>query len=87
LDLLSSLEIVLIKVIIREFPSIKIFLFNSNISENIKSSKTLDKSVNFMTPYEFPFAVFLSVTFKSVAAMFASLILSSKLNFTYSTIL
>ena len=81
LDLLSSLEMVLIRVMIKELPSTKTSLFNSKISEKIKSSKTLVKSVNLITPYELPFAVFLSVIFKSVAAIFASFIVSSKLNF------
>ena len=79
LNLFSSLEIVFNKVIINEFPSTKISLFNSKVSEKIKSSKTLDKSVNLITPYEFPLAVFLSVIFNKVAAIFPSLILSSKL--------
>ncbi len=34
---------------IRELPSFKISLFNSKTSEKIKSSNTLDKSVNFKT--------------------------------------
>ena len=57
------------------------------MSEKIKSSKTLVKSVNLITAYELPLAVFLSVIFKSVAAIFPSLILSSELNLTKSTIL
>ena len=72
---------VLINVMIKELPSTKTSLFNSKISEKIKSSKTLVKSVNLITPYELPFAVFLSVIFKSVAAIFASFIVSSRLNF------
>ena len=81
-DLFSSLDIVLIKVIISELPSIRTSLFSSKISEKIKSSKTLVKSVNLITPYEFPLEVFLSVIFKRVAAMFASFMSSSELNFT-----
>ena len=38
-----------LKFNIKELPSFKISLFNSNTFENIKSSKTLDKSVNFKT--------------------------------------
>ena len=38
-----------LKFNIKELPSFKISLFNSKISENIKSSNTLDKSVNFKT--------------------------------------
>ena len=68
---------VLIKVMIKELPSTKASLLSSKISEKIKSSKTLVKSVNLITPYELPFAVFLSVIFKSVAAIFASFIVSS----------
>ena len=49
LNLFSSLEILLTKVKIKELPSIKISRFSSKISENIKSSKTLVKSVNFKT--------------------------------------
>ena len=74
LDLFSSLEMVLIRVIINELPSMRISLFISNVSEKIKSSKTPVKSVNLITPYGFPLAVFLSVIFKSVAAIFASFI-------------
>jgi len=48
-SLFSSLEIFLNNVKIRELPSFKISLFNSKISEKIKSSNTLDKSVNFNT--------------------------------------
>ena len=39
-----------IKVNITEFPSIKFSLFASNMSEKINSSKTLDKSENFIIP-------------------------------------
>ena len=49
-NLFSSFEIVLIKVIINEFPSIKISLLSSRMSEKIKSSNTLVKSVNLITP-------------------------------------
>ena len=49
LYLFSSLEILLTKVKIKELPSNRISRFSSKISENIKSSKTLDKSVNFNT--------------------------------------
>ena len=49
LYLFSSLEILLTKVKIKELPSFNISRFSSKISENIKSSKTLDKSVNFNT--------------------------------------
>ena len=45
----SSLEVFLNNVKIRELPSFKISLFNSKTSEKIKSSNTLDKSVNFKT--------------------------------------
>ena len=49
LYLFSSLEKLLTKVKIKELPSTRISRFNSKISENIKSSKTLVKSVNFNT--------------------------------------
>ena len=49
LNLFSSLEILLTKVKIKEFPSIKISRFSSKISEKINNSKTLTKSVNFKT--------------------------------------
>ena len=79
LNLFSSLEMFLIRVNIREFPSIKISRFNSKMSENINNSKTLFRSVNFKTAYAFPFAVFLSCNFNKVAAIFASLISSLEL--------
>ena len=55
-----ELETFLNNVKIRDLPSFKISLFNSRTSEKIKSSNTLDRSVNFKTAYEFPLAVFLS---------------------------
>ena len=48
LNLLSFSDIFLLIVIIKEFPSIKIFLFNSNVSEKINNSKTLERSENFI---------------------------------------
>ena len=56
----SSSEIVLLKVKINELPSFNMSLFVSRTSENMNNSKTLIKSVNFKTAYEFPLAVFLS---------------------------
>ena len=50
LNLFSSLEMLFIKVTIKELPSIKISLFKPRISEKIKSSNTLVKSVNLITP-------------------------------------
>ena len=50
LNLFSSLEIVFNRVKIKELPSIKTSLFDSKVSEKIKSSNTLVKSVNLITP-------------------------------------
>ena len=49
LNLFSSLEIDFTRVKIKELPSTKISRFNSNVSEKINNSNTLDKSVNFST--------------------------------------
>jgi hypothetical protein len=68
---------VFVRVKINDDPSLKLSLFSSKTSEKIKSSKTLVKSVNFNTAYEFPLAVFRSVTFNRVAAILFSLISSS----------
>ena len=57
-----------------EFPSTNMLLFISKISENIKSSKTLLRSENLTIAYELPFCVFFSCIFKTVAAIFVSLI-------------
>ena len=46
LNLFSSLEILFDNVIIKDEPSTRASLFNSSMSEKIKSSKTLDKSVS-----------------------------------------
>ena len=47
-------------LLLSEFPSFKIPLFKSKISEKINSSNTPVKSVNLTIAYEFPLAVFLS---------------------------
>ena len=49
LNLFSSLEILFTRVKIKELPYIRISRFNSNIPENINNSKTLVKSVSFIT--------------------------------------
>ena len=87
LNLLLPSVTFLLKVIINEFPSVNIFLFSSKISEKINSSNTLDKSVSFIIAYVFPFAVFLSWTFNSVAAILFSLTSSLELNLLKSIIL
>ena len=65
----------------KEFPSFKISRFRFKISEKINNSKTLVKSVSFNTAYAVPFAVFLSFTLSTVAAMFASFKLSCSKKF------
>ena len=60
----------------KELPSFKISRFRFNISEKINNSKTLVKSVSFNTAYALPFAVFLSFTLSTVAAILASFKLS-----------
>ena len=72
----SSSLIVLRTVSRTELPSINISLFFSKISEKINNSKTQERSENFITAYGLPLLVFLSCTFKIVAAIFASFKLS-----------
>ena len=73
LNLFSSSLIILVKVIIREFPSISNSLFKSKVSEKINSSRTLLKSVHLIMAYEFPYCVFFSWIFNKVAAIFEPL--------------
>ena len=47
LNLLFSSDKDLMTVNINEFPSFKIFLLDSKVSENINNSNTLERSVNF----------------------------------------